>query len=560
MGCKIILIMLVFTGGQVFGQQVQGPPLPQPKIQKIVTIDDELNAAREFLVGKTKDDALFIRFFTTYSVPDYLSENLVLSLSFWLHSLTGPTPNESGNHGYYAPLAQRYITKEKDKNIEKFIAIRQVSGSNTLWWIDIRDYNWTLKSIELVSTDESYVRKPWIDGKVYDELREIAGNALMRADWFLMWTSDAGRAFDRGKKSHYYTLLYSSVTIPKNGAEYRKIWGISERRVVGGAVDIGKSIVARNNRELAGVRTEIGYHYETSDFRNSDNENDTIENLSIQRINGIPQHKGINRKSDAHEFITSTELDLQAYTLTDGNEVIVDVADASIVRDTRDLLGDVRVKTARGCITCHPQGLNPPLEAVRDYLKHDVELKIGTKEYKAAFDNFYNYERLIEKIQDDQVIYARAVVKTNGLLPDENSKIYQQITDWYDSPLSIEQAALECGVTIVEFKKHVNATVSARLSRLVKDPAYKIDRGFWENPKNGGFAQAMLLIKGETALVPVENKIIIVEQTKVMVGKDQIGTAEKGTKFVFEQKINGWYQIKFNGQVGYIQEKYVREN
>jgi len=528
-------------------------------------MNDELDATVQYLANVQEQERQYIKFFTSYAFPEEMRENAALALSFWVHSLTGPTLDGSGNRGYFEPIAQAvHVAGDKpdkpDKLERKFVGFKQVPGSKTLWWIDIRDYNWTNEAFEKVSVTEPYIRKPWVTPS-YDVLREQSGNALVRLDWFLMHTADTTRQADRNLTPLYYELMYARVGVPKTADQYRKLWNIdvatAETHLLarGSIVDKGQSIVSRHARELTGLRIGHGYHWESSDYKNMDNQNDVLENLSIERnAKGIPVHKGIARKGDAHEYITSNYLGLQTYFLSDGAGKRIEFADPTIVVDTRDRIGDVRVRTARSCIHCHGLGINPSKNELRAVIGDGVDLITTYADYKQAARAYY-LTTTEQTEQDDAILYSRAVLQANGLDSLENSEMFADILNWYDRDVTLEQAAVECGVTVAEFRTKVSQSAQGRLARLAKT-GHPIPREVWENPKAGSFAQAMLLINKLDAL-PVETvevEYIVVQKDCNIYSADKVvGSCTHGQK----HKLLGtfqdyWYKLEVNGVTGYV--------
>lgn len=475
------------------------------------TLNEELSIAYQHLQKVSAQDQEYIKYFTAYDIPKELQQKAVLNLSFWVHSLTGPTLDGSGNTGYFEPIVQivpsAEIPVKKDVNDtakvavpiqRKFVNFKQVAGSETLYWVDIRDYNWTLAAFEKVAAKEPFVKKPWVS-EDYDNIRHLSGNAVVRMSWFLAYTMDTTRQFDRGQEPLYYTLLYAYTGVPNTADQYRKIWGLDipkiekDGRIKLAVVDQGDSIVSRHPRELAGVRTDIGYHWESSDYKVADDKNDVIENLSIERDkDNVPKHLGISRKADAHEYITTNQLGLQVYFLTDGAGKRVEFADPTIVVNTKDRKGDVRVRVGDTCIVCHGVGINPTKNALRKILGNkEVDLISTFKDYQQAIQKYYLSD-ISEKEIDDQLIFSRAMLKANGLQPIENAENVHDFLDWYDKPVTLEQASADCGLTVEEFKKQTDGSVSIRMQRLHNKVPYP--RALWDNPNNGGFVQAMLLI------------------------------------------------------------------
>lgn len=520
--------------------------------QETSNLDTELALVVSYLSRTNEEDRPYIKFLTFYGVPNYARENAILATSFWLHSLTGVTKDGSGNNGYYAPLA--ISTKDKFLPSE-----RLVTGSNTLYWIDIRDYNWTQEVFEKISQFDPYVRLPWIDAKLYGQMRILGGNALISGPWFLAQTCDVTKQDDRNIAPYYYELLYAHVGIPKNATEYRNIWGVDVKNLekfglVKGTI-VDKSIVSRHTRELASTRTILGYHWESSDYKTNDNQNDPLEFLSIERDeNGIARHIGVARKADAHEYITSNLLGLQVYFLTNDKEERVEFGDPTVVRDLQSLTNDVRVKTARSCVVCHSVGINPPSNDLEKLIKSKVDL-VAQKEFKRAIEQYY-LTNINSRVFDDQNIFTRAVMQTNGLDPIENAKIFQQIVNWYDADISIEQAALECGVSVQEFKHFVGASTSLRLVALTE--GQKIPRSIWENPIGGGFAQAMLLIKRLDSLPPTEQFVIITQNTHIKNGTEIIQNCSKGDSFRYIKTVDDWYEVRIDNRTGFIWNRHSK--
>jgi cytochrome c553 len=441
-----------------------------------------------------------------------------------------------------------------------------------LWWIDLRDYNWDEESFETVAVADPYIRKPWV-GEHYDKLRLIAGNALIRVDWFLMHTCDTTRQVDYDREPLYYTLLYAQQKIPTSADEYRSVWGIDINRVEkfglarGGVVDQGKSIVSRHTRELTGIRTDIGYHWESSDFKNTEHDKDVLENLSINRNkDNVPIHVGLARKADAHEYITTNLLGLQVYFLTDGNGKRIEFADSTIVVDNSDKTGDVRVRTSRSCVICHGIGINPIKSEFVPALADDVDLITKYKDYQQAVERYY-FNNLSQKELDDQAIFTRAVAQCNGMDPIENAKKFQIVLDWYDKPLDVEQAAKECGVKIELFKEKISRSTSLRLLRLLEGQT--IPRQIWEAPNTGLYSQAMLLLSGLELSETKEDKPADPDSTvsvkklrmktnaKVMDGAETITELPEGTEIEYTELNGNWFSVIIEGRKGFIHKDKV---
>jgi hypothetical protein len=446
---------------------------------KINSPQSEVEAASEFLVTISTDLRPYIRFFSVYNIPVEdtivitneninrqenikVKDGIIKTLNFWMHSLS------------YENIVQK---------------ARKVEGDNDLWWIDIRDYGWTPEAWEKVSIHEPYFREPWIKYQNYELLRALAGNAIVRADWFIIHTSDVTKQVDRELPPLYYELLYAKTGVPKTLEEFRAAWGVDVKKIEGLAiekgilVDKGSSGVSRNNRQISRTRTELGYYYETSDVKTSEGAQDYIENLDPT---------GLSRNDrDAGETFTTNKLGLQVYFLYDGKNKRVEFGDPTVVWDRTDTK-DIRVRTARSCVICHADAINIPINALSEHLKSGVELLTYNKEYQIAVERFY-LSPMGKLFAADKEIFNGAVQSINGLSGLENAKLYQEILKWYERSLSISHAAYECGLSVDDFKTKCTPTISGRLGALVKTEK-SINRDVWEDLDSGIFAQAMLLI------------------------------------------------------------------
>lgn len=158
----------------------------------LLTPQDEVNSAISFLKDVPEEDKSFIRFFSTYSVQPERRDNCLLSLSFVCHSLVGKSSED--NFAKFSPLAIKV-----DGEIQK-----PQSVTDTLVYVDIRDYNWTVESWNKVCEKDPYFIAPIV---------EMPQGLVVRADWFL------SKVLDFSDPEAYATLLYSRSTVPSKASE-----------------------------------------------------------------------------------------------------------------------------------------------------------------------------------------------------------------------------------------------------------------------------------------------------------------------------------------------------
>lgn len=509
------------------------------------------------------EDQPYIRFFTTYAVPtEDMRKDVEHALSFTLHSLIGAASTTSfSNSGGYYPVSEF-----------------RVPGSQTLYWIDIRNFNWTPQTMEVISQEDAYFVEPLVEHEKSSLLRLMSGNSVLRADWFVYAATNT--QLQRDAKipfSIYETLLYANTKRPTVLEDFRLRWGFERTKAKAFGATFNALVtrsknVAFHNRILEGAPSYLGWYYETYDVLHQRGNRDYVENFPTIITTGVAIR-------DAGEAFTSNSLQLQVYalfgsnkegTLPNGQETIVTVADAGAARHMTDVLGDARVIVARSCFDCHAGGPLMPENTIREFLG---TIKLPKKQDALAVDRQYLSGRFEDSVDDFQKMFARAIKKVNGLTPSENHKAFLRTIMWYHQDIDLNQAAWECGITVDKFIEAMRSSdkLSGRLSLLLNTPSHSIPRETWGSPGADGipgiFQQAMIQIHGLTQVEEINDKVITRFQ-KVVIAKRNGVLIRSGTKTLARldagQKVKfiGYYdskpgatkyvQVEHNGVVGYI--------
>lgn len=543
----------------------------QPRYDKLRTPQSEVEGAILFLSKLPQEDASFVRFFSTYAIPLDERDNTVLTLSFVLHSLIGiSTDPNSGNAGGYYPLAKR--------EDGKFKSYRRVPGSNTLWWIDLREFNWTPTAWEIISIGDGYFAEPIVSHDRSGVLRLIAGNAVVRADWFIKHAMSTTDQLDLDKGRDFYTtLLYALNKRPTTVNEWRTAWGldITKARSLGnefGTLVTKSQAVAPHNRFLFGYRTELGYLYESYDVKNQVGKRDYLESLFLNPKPGQPPEI-----SDAGEMFASNMVGLQVYALRDGSGKLASFGDPSVVRHMNDVLGDVRVRVAHSCLDCHASGPIPSENTLSEFIQSRAKLRTYDKRDALRLKRNLLSEKFRDSVADNQILFARAIKKANGLETIENGTLYLRSIVRYSTPVTLEVGAFECGVTPEELKAAILKSkyrFGARLKLLVKT-GESIPRDVWESPGKdgipGSFQQAMILLNGLTIIKDeelVEDRIAAYQvksnwqDVPVKLGPKTIATIQSGYELLTTGKIFDGYWLEVytqDGELGYVALQYVEK-
>lgn len=532
----LLLSCMMLTGAA--GQEPE-PLAPSP--------DSEMKEATEHLLSYEYDDRNYLRYFTTYAIPEEIKiGDEVLAMRSLAEKTLPFVLNSCANFNAYA-----YITRPK-----------RVAGSSTLWYVDIRDFGWSIDDLDTIFRYQPYFLSPLVDS--YNNV------ILFRADWLIVNAMDATKQNDRGIKDiAYYILQYGKGNEPKNADDFRKAWlvDIDTIRVhkleTGSVVDAGDSGVSKHTRQLRRGRTLAGYYWETRDVKSHDIDPQSLKSRDFIEDIFADQY-------DASELIASMKNGLQAYLLTLGpnnnNQVIHD-ADAGVVSDKQDP-HDPRVRTAKSCVVCHLFGIIPYTNAIKDFFRDGGDIKTYEKQLAQEIRAFY-LKNDGSEVEEDNAIYARAVKECNGLEPDENMKAFRAVYDWYwNVDVTLEQAALECGLSVEEYKKEIKGVTTGRLAKLYKGQT--MTREIWDSVNAGGYVQSMLLIKRIGKMPPdkqggEDDKVL----HEVVIAKHQAPLYKSGDQIlvylgsglrvnVLRDHDEHWYWAQWGKYRGYLRKSHTR--
>ena len=510
--------------------------------------------------------------FTTAFVPKSLQDSTVLSLSFVCHSLVGISDNDESAAGYY-PIAMASYNNLIGPDIKPTVKLlSNVPGSKTLFYIRLSNFNWTRKSWEQIVNFDGYVKVPIISELSSGAMRLLSGSSLVRADWFI---ARSGRTVDQTDQNNkinpiYRELLYSKTKQPKTVDQFRRTWGmesLERSRQLGaevGVLTVGSSIVARHNRLLFGYKTLLGYYYASYDVKFETGKRDYVD--TFYELKAKPP-----QTVDGGELIASTALGLQAYDIYDGKENLVDFAPSEVVRSTASPTGDVRVVVANECFFCHSKGLISSLNTISDYLKNNGGAYYHSREDKLRTERAFLSDKFEDSIIENQKLFEKALLKVNGLKPDDNLNAYLAVTTWYNQPLTLEQCAVEIGVLpeIIKEKAKIGlgvGNIPGRLALLLNN-SKPIPRAVWESNENGTFQQTAILVNGLTKIITqtdttLEYDGVVLRGCKLFKsGTEVIKIVDANDKIRRIGVVSGEYTdvIMSSGEKGWIQSIYIKK-
>lgn len=556
---------------------------------ELKTPNSEVEDAILFLTDLQNEgrDPSFIRFFSTYNIQDKKEkEDVVLTLSFVLHSLIAIGKDDEYNSGGFTPLAKR----DEEGN---FTSYQKVPDSDSLWWIDIRDYNWTQQSWENISKFDGYFAEPVVRYDRSGVLRLLAGNAVVRADWFIVHATDQTRQSDNKIDNTFYEeLLYAQSDKPKNLDEWVNHWGGIDLKDAQNRGNEAYSLVtegtqvARHNRILKMLHGQYGPFFYTFDVINMRGKRNYIDSFLLNsRIGGDPdlydggEGIGINYLGGEVYMIYATVFDEK-----DKNKIVdtklVDFGDTTIVRHISDIIGDNRVRNPYSCFDCHAAGPIPPENTIREFLESQGNFITYDKADSARIKKNYASGRFEYEIKPAQDRFAFFVNGCNGLTPEENGALFLRAVSKYSKPIkTIEEACFEVGVTKEEFIEKVSkAKFGNSLKILIQGGS--ISKEVWESPPvdgiPGAFQQAMIAINGVTLIedsVEVQNLITVyrvIEENAYVEGSskdhwkknvrknDMIMPLNQNNNSINNDG-NTWYKVKTSTGSGFIRDSFVEK-
>lgn len=304
-----------------------------------------------------------------------------------------------------------------------------VEVSDHLYRIDTRGLGWERQFHKVII--EHY---PYFPLEIWHKKQHCAP-LVIRADWFVANLLDPIET-----KDAQYQLLYSGKP-PANVNDFKKFWGIGERKEYDFGFLEGKSGVKTKNdtRLLQSSATATrGYSWETFDSEKVAGAKDPLENPAARP----PKHDATELIVGIVKSFNGESGTLQAYLLANGQGVRQEEAPAKIVKDEFDLRGP-DIRNSIDCISCHTQAIKDV--TLNEYEQHflsgaEVATDFKTKE---EIQRYYQSLDIAKDIRRNNEDYEDGIRLVNGLTAATNSRVYVFNVRQYDKDLTLEQAARE---------------------------------------------------------------------------------------------------------------------
>ncbi len=314
-----------------------------------------------------------------------------------------------------------------------------INATQTLYRIDLRDYQWSIEQWQKVLTLYPYRLISTVQA---EQIKLLSGESLpyIRADWFVAKAATPPL---------YHEILNLPLTLKaleqRLGIETARHL-VEEKNVL--LAGVRTSGVSQNNRVLERHTSPFGAYWRSYDFKsNLGNQNIFADPLSLNAAGG--------------EIIFNLPNGLQAYFLTDGVGRRIETAPVDIVAD-RNQPDNPIVRNGRSCMSCHFAGIKTFQDDVRPMLFKTTAVRFN---YQRALALYVPQNELNQAfaLDEDRFRQAEKLI-TKQPTNNANTEAVNALARRFEAELSIAQAAAEVGLRPANFQ--VQLQTNRRLTTL----------------------------------------------------------------------------------------------
>jgi len=314
----------------------------------------------------------------------------------------------------------------------KIVPPRPIDPSNTLFRIDLRDYQWNAGVWETIANANPYGVSYGTPAEKYCTTVTGSAQPLVRGDWFV---------FAASRPPLYHDVLQ----LPANDLELEKLLQVNvSENIRTGAVaraGVAESQTVGHNRLLERHESPLtrGAYWKTYDFAS----NEDLKSLMTHPLG--PRGQAANAfEHDSGEIAFQLPNGLLAYVVLDsrGNRM-----DSPLLGARHDRHGR-RDVNGISCMACHTGGVIQAVDAVRQYAESSLSTLTRT-EVDLVRTLYPTREKLASLMTQDAKRFADALIQTGCRLSftDPIAKLVNR----YEDELSPKQTAAELGLPVDEF-------------------------------------------------------------------------------------------------------------
>lgn len=299
----------------------------------------------------------------------------------------------------------------------------------------------------------------WFDITAYRTVQTStkSNHPILRADWFIANAS--------------LNPAYSELLGIKTLADFQKLvrYRTEDDDLSGRAVVADSQLVSLHQRGIEFTPKVNGTYWQTYDYLKSSGINNLLRNP-------------LNRNRDAGEVFAELPNGLQAFTLVDAQNKIIDVADGNLVADQITPWKNKLVWNGLySCTTCHRNGAQDIADEVRPLTMPPRALVSKNQKDFLEFVDKYSKD-INSELQNTRLRYAAAVASaTRGLKPEENTEAYGKIfIDYQQKPLTLADAAKEVGCTPPQLRETLERILQPDPAVATLLASRPLRRDLWE--------------------------------------------------------------------------------
>lgn len=364
---------------------------------------------------------------------------------------------------------------------------QSIDVEETVFYIDLRDYEWDVRNDAWTQIEEVYPYKMEFDAPTQTHLREKLTTLQqemncevpsVHVDWFLATASlpplyhDILALPETDRELEAALEVYVAENL--QNAPGKRVW----------RAGFNDSGVSRHNRVVERHISRYGAYWKSYDFAGS---------VGTQNIFTHP----ISFEHDGSEIIFNLPNGLQAYFLTNQNGNRLNVAPTDIV--SNPAASDPAVRNGLSCIGCHTEGV----KTFEDEVRAVVEQADNPPYNKERVLDLYVEKTVMDGlVGEDTQRYREALEAAGGVFG--GIEPVQRFHEVFQGPLDAAYAAASVGLEAETFLERIsrNTTLQNLLGALVLENG-AIKRDAWTSAFHDVVAA---LDSSDTVLPPVEQR------------------------------------------------------
>lgn len=325
----------------------------------------------------------------------------------------------------------------------KVVKPHPIDAEQTLFYIDLRDYEWDVRNDAWTRIEQAYPYKMTFDTPTQTHLREKLTTLqqemncevpFINVDWFLATASLPPLYHDILALPETDRELEASleVFVAENlqNAPGKRVW----------RAGFNNSRVSRHNRVLERHTSRYGAYWKSYDFAGSS---------EAQSVFTHP----LDFSQDGGEIIFNLPNGLQAYLIVDKEGIRIDAAPISIV--SNPAVADPTVRTGLSCIGCHTKGMQTFEDEVRAVVEQADNPPFNKQR---ALELYVEKTEMDTLVAEDMKRFRVALEETGGVFG--GIEPVQRLHEAFQGSLSAAHAAAAVGLETDTFLERISNNVS----------------------------------------------------------------------------------------------------